>query len=150
PASEPVVSTEGLLRLARRSLEETRLPFHQGMSLTVDAIIRDPQDKQALARCTGAQVVEMESYWVGQAARRQGVPFLAVRTVVDGPHDVVPASLNLVTEGGSIHGGRALIYALGHPRDIPNFLRLTRNLARASHRLSAFAKEFLTLWSRET
>lgn len=54
-----------------------------GASLTVDEAAWGPAEKAALHAWKRHDIVEMESFWVGQAASRRGIPFLAVRTVSD-------------------------------------------------------------------
>lgn len=60
-----------------------------GASLTVDEAAWGPAEKAALHSWKRHDIVEMESFWVGQAASRRGIPFLAVRTVSDTVHDQV-------------------------------------------------------------
>ena len=142
-------SDQRLLALAEEAAQNAGLTYYKGSSATVDRMLGQPAEKAEIAAKLPVQAVEMESYWLGQAARQQGVPFLAVRAVIDGPHDLVPEALAPVSESGAIPW-RPLLLSLGaHPGDVLPLVKLIPNLFRASRRLSAFAGEFLTLWRRE-
>ena len=54
-----------------------------GTSITVDEAAWTPAEKAAHHAWKSHDIVEMESYWTGEAAVRANVPFLAVRTVSD-------------------------------------------------------------------
>lgn len=63
-----------------------------GALLSVPAALESPAAKHAAAAATGAVAVDMESAAVAAAAASGGVPFLALRVVVDGVGDALPAS----------------------------------------------------------
>ncbi len=51
--------------------------------VTVERAASTPQAKAALREAHGAAVVDMEAFEVGRAAREAGVPFLALKSVLD-------------------------------------------------------------------
>lgn len=147
--NDAVRSDEWLLRLAVNCAKEARLPLRHGHSLTVDRIIADPAEKEALHHSTGADVVEMESYWIGRAAQEMGLPFFAVRTVLDGPRDQFPDTPNAVRPDGTLSRLRVLSYSLQHPGRLPSLFKLAslhrRALPSLTHFLEAFVGAFQTL-----
>jgi adenosylhomocysteine nucleosidase len=68
---------------ARVAAQESGLHVVLGNSLTVDHLAATPEDKRLLYRQHQVGSVNMEDYWVAEAASRAGVPFLAVRSVLD-------------------------------------------------------------------
>jgi nucleoside phosphorylase len=61
-----------------------------GDLLTVQAALESPAAKRAAARASGAVGVDMESAAIAAAAARAGVPFVALRVVVDALDDSLP------------------------------------------------------------
>ena len=73
--------------LATRSKGQAETGVYLGTSLTVDRPVTRPEDKKALAASIGADIVDMEGYWLAKAAASRGIPFLAVRAVTDRLND---------------------------------------------------------------
>jgi adenosylhomocysteine nucleosidase len=145
----PAVRSEGaLLALAEAAARSSGVPYTVGSSITVSHILGQPAEKATAAAAFPAQVVEMESYWLGRAARERGIPFLAVRAVTDTARDVVPDMSGLMDGHGSLRWGRLGLYLAAHPGSVIPLVKLAGNTLRAGRNLSAFAGEFLSLWSR--
>ena len=54
-----------------------------GSSLTVDEAAWGPAEKAAHHAWKRHEIVEMESFWIGEAAAKRGIPFLTARTISD-------------------------------------------------------------------
>ena len=54
-----------------------------GTCISAEKVITNSAEKKALNQLYGADVVDMESYWIGKVCRERGVPFLAVRAISD-------------------------------------------------------------------
>jgi adenosylhomocysteine nucleosidase len=65
-------------------------PLEHGDLLTAPAALESPAAKRAAAAATGAVAVDMESAAIAATAARAGVPFVALRVVVDGVADALP------------------------------------------------------------
>ena len=119
-----------------------------GPLLTVDAPLRTPQVKRAAHQRTGALAVYMEAAGVAEAAQRLGIPWLALKAVVDGVEDPLPEFLAGCT---TAHGGlrwqgllRALV-AGGERRG--TLRRLRRASQRAALGLRRGLAVALATWS---
>src|SRR5436305_1686895 len=87
---------------------------------------------------TGALAVEMESGALAAAARARGIPFAALRVVLDGAGEALPAELGVIDEAtGEVRAGRALAAMALHPRLWPAAARLARRQRSAARRLGA-------------
>jgi adenosylhomocysteine nucleosidase len=141
--AEAARSDVGLSRLAQESAEKAGLRLRSGQSVTVDHVIGERSEKDALRQATGTDVVEMESYWVGLVAQEMELPFLIVRVVSDGARDAVPHIPGLVTPEGEYRASRALPYLLRHPASLPQLLRLARGATAAVANLTQFLEAFV-------
>jgi adenosylhomocysteine nucleosidase len=114
-------------RVARGSLLTSVLPL-----ATVFA-------KGAAHRNTGAVAVDMESSAVARTARTHGLPFIAVRAIVDTAKDVVPPAVSAASESGQVRIGRLLLGLLRSPADLMPLLRLATRYRAATGSLQAVA-----------
>lgn len=96
--------------------------------------------KAALRERTQAAAVDMESAAIAAVAGRAGVPFAAVRSIVDPADLPLPRALaGALRDDGSV---RALALAgalLRRPQELPGLLALARHYRRALARLRATA-----------
>jgi nucleoside phosphorylase len=93
---------------------------------------------KAAAGRTGALAVDMESGAVARAARVRGIPFAALRVVVDAVDDELPFAPGLVDgSSGEIQTGRALATLGPRPWLWPVAARLARQTRLAEQRLAA-------------
>ena len=102
------------------------LPYAHGGALAgVVQPVLSAADKSSLRDATGAGAVDMESHLVAHAARRNGLPFVVLRVVVDTAARGVPASAvaALGADGGL--SVAALVRSLAiHPAQLPALLSL--------------------------
>ncbi len=143
PHAVPVHSDEGLLSQALAAAEAGGIRVRVGQSLTVDRVIGEPAEKEALRESGGLDVVEMESYWVGMVARESGLPFLTVRVVLDEQGDTLPRLPGVVQPDGSERVWRALPHALKHPGQVPRLLSMAVSERRALGNLTRFLEAFV-------
>lgn len=94
--------------------------------------VRAIADKRQLQARSGAIAVDMESHAVARVAVDKGVPFLAIRAVVDDARSTVPTWLmGLVRTDGTIRGGATIAGLIAHPGDIPTLIRLGSGSGKA-------------------
>ena len=119
-----------------------------GTCISVDEIVADPGQKRWLGQAHGADVIDLESYWVCNVAAARNVASMVVRCVMDPMVQGLPDFISKLPGRRSAGSGRgsfasAALAALRHPWAYLTVLRLVwqmqsarRNLARA---LSAIA-----------
>jgi len=143
-----VVSAEGLVFATtnawRQQLHRTIAASQvvsEGRLLTYQRLIGSPGEKQSIWRRTGAAAVDMESLAIAQIACGNGLPFLAVRAVVDTAADGLPSGLGAAAEEGGARGIRAVIGALARaPGELPDFIRLIVRYQAARRALARVAR----------
>jgi adenosylhomocysteine nucleosidase len=111
-----------------------------GKLLTTAVIIKDSAGKAAAFRETGAAAVDMESLGVAKIAATHGLPFIAVRVIVDTAGDTLPAAVLAASREGTVHISRLILGIARSPRDIAPLLRLAHRYRTASRALVAVAR----------
>lgn len=115
---ETVHTDSRLLGAALGAAKGLGLPVSKGTSLTVDEAAWSVAEKSAHHSWKGHDIVEMESFWIGDAATRHDAPFLAIRTVSDSAGDELVQTYG-VNEDGTFDSERFLQYAREHPESAP-------------------------------
>jgi nucleoside phosphorylase len=97
-------------------------PARGGVSLVgVDRIVSTPDDKAALARATGAAVVDMEAHAFAAHCQRLDIRWSVVRAVSDTPEETLPGEvLGWVTPAGDTRPVRAVLDMIRKPSLIPH------------------------------
>ncbi len=118
------VDEDWTLRL-RRAAERAGLGARSGPIYSSGAILDTAASKRAVRSASGAIAVEMEAAAIAAAARRAGLPFAAVRAILDGAETEVVFARDLVAADGRIRPA-ALARALlrGRGRTIGELARL--------------------------
>jgi adenosylhomocysteine nucleosidase len=111
-----------------------------GKLLSVDRIVRQPQEKRLLGQQHAALAVDMESSTVAEVCSRTAARFLAVRVVSDTVDEVLPPDIERLSRKKSSAGrfGAALAAALDRPGALKEMLKLRENALVASDRLAKF------------
>lgn len=106
--------------------------------------VRLPAEKAALFRASGGAAVDLESYAVAEVAARAGVPFLAVRAVVDGAGRVVPrAALAAVGDDGGVAWPALARAIASRPWESVGLMRLAADAGAARRSLRGFVRRAL-------
>ena len=108
------------------------LRYRQGELVQAASVATTVDEKRALAR-SGALAVDMESYAVGLAAAEAGIPWLALRAVLDPADSPLP---QFTREARRDYAWPALKYALQGPRAAARLVRLARDFRLASAALT--------------
>jgi adenosylhomocysteine nucleosidase len=116
-------------------------PVAHGKLLMSANAIGSVADKARLFRETGAAAVDMESLAIAEVAQSHGLPFIAVRVIVDSAQDSLPRAVTAAADSaGHLHIWR-LIGALARaPGDLGPLIRLAQRYRAASRSLAAVAK----------
>jgi adenosylhomocysteine nucleosidase len=100
----------------------------QGEIVCTTAVAATPEEKRALAH-PGTAAVDMESFTAARAASEAGIPWLALRAVVD-PLDAALPPFTRDPHRSPL--GAALRYAASGPRAFRDLVRLARDARRAA------------------
>ena len=119
------------------ALRRAAVPVETGNLITVGTVLRTPEAKRAVGRRSGAVAAEMEAAGVARAARDLGIPWAALKTIVDAVDDPLPHFLAACTTAQGDLRWRGLMVGALEGRD---FCRSLARLARASR------KACRTLW----
>ena len=108
---------------SQRLLQAIRGSVHADIA-GATAPVATPADKRAVARLTGAVVVDMESYLSVRAAIAHKLPFAAVRVVADPSHrSLPPAALGTVRADGTPDLSAILRSIVARPSQIGDLIR---------------------------
>ena len=135
------IATAGLWRERLSDAIAAHRPVAHGKLLTSPRAIGSVADKAAVFRETGAAAVDMESLAIAEVAQARGVPFIAVRVIVDSAQDALPHAVTAAADSaGHLHMWR-LIGALARaPGDLAPLLRLAKRYRAASRSLAVVAR----------
>jgi len=131
-------SDASLISLSLQALPGKVTRLRQGKGVTVAQAASTPETKLALRQTFQADVVDMESYWIGKIASAREVPFLAVRAISDTVHDSLLPFDRFIDMNGKLLRQRAVSYFLSHPQHLAKLVALSRSARRARKNLTAF------------
>jgi len=108
---------------------------------TEDELVGTPQKREACARKTKGQVVDMETAAVAEVVNAHQIPFMAVRAISDDYHQMLP--LGALAAGFDPAKGRAtplrLLWRLAtHPAEVAPFKKFVWGLRPARRNLTSF------------
>ncbi|MGD9722744.1 MAG: hypothetical protein AB7O59_15530 [Pirellulales bacterium] len=127
------------LKLDRAAIAAER-HLHVGSLVTVEHIVREPNEKLALGERHGALAVDMESLAVADVCREEGTRFLAVRIISDAVGRALPKDIDNLVKRTSTAGrlGAAAGAILRRPSSIKDMWQLKEDALVASERLANF------------
>ena len=105
------------------SFAQAGIRLYRGPSFTSTKVVSSPLEKDQL-REQGAYVVEMENYWGAQVACRMGVPFLALRIVLDTYSNQLPDLGHLVKSNGETSILHSIIHLFQNPQHLGPMLKI--------------------------
>jgi len=117
-----------------------RRPVVSGKLLTTARAIDTVAGKAGAFRGTGAAAVDMESVAVAEVAAAHGLPFVAVRVIVDTAADTLPESVVAASRAGRVQMWRLARGLLRSPAEIAALWRLARRYRAAISSLEAVAR----------
>ena len=108
------------------------LGFFEGEIVCATAVAATPDAKRTLAK-DGALAVDMETEPVARAAGEAGLPWLALRAIVDAADSTLPPFAREAGNRGHLTHfvPAALKYAASGPRAVADLIRLARDARRA-------------------
>jgi adenosylhomocysteine nucleosidase len=110
-----------------------------GKLLTSAQPIGHPAAKAGAWRRSRAAAVDMESAAIAQVAGQAGLPFIALRVIVDTAADELPAAVIDASSGGRLHVGRFIGGLLRAPGGVGAVIRLSARYRIARRVLATIA-----------
>jgi adenosylhomocysteine nucleosidase len=126
-----LAAPEAPRKVAAATLEGS--PFLQGELVCPAAVAATPGEKRAIGGA-GALAVDMESYGIAEAAVEAGVPWVALRAIVDPLDSALPP---FAREARRSYLWPALQHGLSSPRAAASLFRLARQASRAGAALES-------------
>jgi nucleoside phosphorylase len=117
----------------QRGLSFSSLPIHMADLLTVPAPIDSSDERNRIARESGAAAVDMETEFIARACAEHGVPLLSLRVITDTPRKPFPAPTKVLFD---IERQRTRLltlatFFLAHPNRAPRMVQFARSIAHA-------------------
>ena len=138
-----------LLTLAEQAARGASMRYTLGDVLTLWGTAAGPRDREGAMKLHEMSVLDPGGDTVAEAARDEGVPFVAVRVALGRVIDVGAEALTLAAERGHLRPGRAALHYLLRPRKAPALVRLCVGVRKATRGLARFTGQFLREWSLE-
>ena len=138
-AGQAIKPDTDMLQSAQKAALELSVPIFNGGSLTVDHLVAEPHEREALRTEYQVYSVNMEDYRAAEAAQNAGVPFLSVRVVLDTASQRLPGYL----PGLARSRYKVVTKILLMPWRIPAMLRLKRQLQLCQAVLTNFGVSYL-------
>jgi adenosylhomocysteine nucleosidase len=130
------------LALVSPALDAARINYARGAILTVKYPLATANEKRFAGQHSGAIAVDMETAVIASAAAARGIPFVAMRTIMDTvEHDL--AGAGLADENGNVRPLKAAAMLARNPAVVAGVIRLVRNLRKAADAM-AVAVEAVT------
>jgi adenosylhomocysteine nucleosidase len=114
-------------------------PVAVGTLLSSLTAIGAVADKASAFRETGAIAVDMESFGVAEVAAAHGLPFVAVRVIVDTAVDVLPRAVLAAGRAGQVNLRRLVGGVALAPSELVAVIRLAQRYRAATRSLAAVA-----------
>src|SRR5436190_3613677 len=106
--------------------------------LTVPALIDSGEEREKIARESGASAVDMETEFIARACAVHSIPLLALRVITDTPTQPFPAPPSVLfnIRQQRTHVTALAKFFLAHPTRIPDLVQFARRIARARNILA--------------
>ncbi len=114
-----------------QSLSIAGVNYTTGAILTTHRVLATGAEKRRAKESTGAIAVDMESAALAAEAAARGLPFIAIRAVLDEVDDEVVGAA-MADKHGHVNPLAATAYLIRNPGTVLKIPRMMRNLSRAT------------------
>jgi nucleoside phosphorylase len=124
------------LESAQSSL--SNMSIHDVTMLTLSAMIDSIDERERIARESGASTIDMETEFITRACAAHGIPLLALRVITDTPAQPFPAPPDVLfdIERQQTRMAPLLRFFVSHPNRIPRLIQFARRVAYARKNLA--------------
>ena len=119
------------IRAVGRSLAIAGIAYSTGAILTSHRVLATGAEKRRAKQSTGAIAVDMETAAIAAEAAARGIPFVAIRAVLDEVDDEIVGAA-MADEVGNVRPLAATSYLIRNPATMLKLPRMIRNLSRAT------------------
>jgi adenosylhomocysteine nucleosidase len=119
------------IRAVGRSLASAGIFYSSGAILTSHQVLATGAEKRRAKESTGAIAVDMETGAIAAEAAARGLPFVAIRAVLDEVDDEIFGA-EMADEDGNVRPLTATSYLIRNPATMLKLPRMMRNLSRAA------------------
>lgn len=130
-AEQMTAVSDAHLRAAGRALAAAGIAYSTGAILTSHRVLATGAEKRRAKESTGAIAVDMETAAIAAEAAGRGLPFVAIRAVLDEVDDEVVGA-EMADEDGNVSPLAATSYLLRNPGTMLMLPRMIRKLSRAT------------------
>jgi len=130
-ADQVIAVSESHLRAVGRSLASAGIAYSTGAILTSHRVLATGAEKRRAKDSTGAIAVDMETAAIAAEAAARGLPFVAIRAVLDEVDDEVVGA-EMADADGNVRPLAATSYLIRNPATMLKLPRMIRNLSRAT------------------
>jgi adenosylhomocysteine nucleosidase len=134
-AGQTLYTDTDLLSSALQGLQPSVPGLYAGKGVSSPAVCAKPEAKRLLGREFLADVVDMESYWIGRRAAARGLPFLTLRAISDTVEDDL-TELDPFLDHNRLHPWKLIRNLTSHPHKLRLLTYYTRNANIAASRLA--------------
>ena len=126
-----IAVSDSHLRTVGRSLANAGVAYSTGAILTSHRVLATSAEKRRAKESTGAIAVDMETAAIAVEAAARGIPFVAIRAVLDEVDDEVVGA-EMADADGNVRPLAATSYLIRNPATMLKLPKMIRNLARAT------------------
>jgi adenosylhomocysteine nucleosidase len=130
-AEEVIVAGDANRHAAAHALATAGIAYSTGAILTSHRVLATGAEKRRAKESTGAIAVDMETAAIAAEAAARGLPFVAIRAVLDEVDDEVVGAA-MADADGNVRPIAATAYLLRNPGTTLKLPRMMRSLSRAT------------------
>ena len=130
-AEQVIAVSDSHLRAVGRSLASAGIAYSTGAILTSHRVLANGAEKRRAKESTGAIAVDMETAAIAAVAAARGLPFVAIRAVLDEVDDEVVGA-EVADADGKVRPLAATSYLIRNPATMLKLPKMIRNLSRAT------------------
>jgi nucleoside phosphorylase len=124
--------------LCEMGLAFSSLPIHIANLLTASALIDSSDERNRIARASGAAAVDMETEFIARICAEHGVPLVSLRVITDTPRQPFPAPMRVLfdMERQRTDYRQLSSYVLKNPASLWRLIRFGIRVAHARKALT--------------
>ncbi len=128
-----------------RASAESSPSLHIGRLLTTDSLVRNRDEKEALATAHDALACDMETFAIAEACQAGGTKLLSVRIITDCFNDQLAPEIERLLNQNSVAGklGAAAGALFNRPSTVKDMWKLKEDALKATDRLGRFLSSMI-------